>query len=255
MCPLPVASTYRRRWRSRRLAVLCGVIAIASLMPTPASAAASKVLVDWQMNEPPGSRTMVDASVNKINGVIGSAVQTGVVVSGATGYRWSDTKPDGYPPKPERLVQVNDARLNPGSRDYAVTVRFRTTHSYGNILQKGQSTTPGGYFKWEIPNGILMCLFRSRDQNGNLVGQKSVRSPSSTPLNDGRWHTVRCEKTADRVTMTIDGAVTVRSPIGYIGPISNTYPLTIGGKINCDQVNVGCDYFAGAIDFIRIETS
>ena len=72
--------------------------------------------------------------------------------------------PTAPPPKPERLVQVNDSRLNPGNRDYAVTVRFRTTRSYGNMIQKGQSQTPGGYFKWEIPSGILMCLFRSRDQ-------------------------------------------------------------------------------------------
>jgi len=249
------ARARRHRWIRRPLAMVSAAIVAAVVTPLPSSAVASRVLADWQMNEPAGARTMFDASANKINGSIGSAVQTGTTVSGAIAYRWSDTDPNAYPPKPERLVQVGDSRLNPGSREYAVTVRFRPTHSYGNMIQKGQSTTPGGYFEWEIPDGVLMCLFRSRDQDGNLIGQKSVRSPSSMPLNDGRWHTVRCEKTVDRVTMTIDGTVTVASAIGYIGPISNAYPLTIGGKSNCDQVDVGCDYFAGTIDFIRIETS
>ena len=54
-----------------------------------------------------------------------------------------------------------------------------------------------------------MCLYRSRDSRGNLLGQKAVTAPR--PLNDGAWHTVRCEKTVDRVTMTIDGTTVVRS--------------------------------------------
>ena len=32
-------------------------------------------------------------------------------------------------------------------------------------------------------------------------------------------------------------------------------PLTIGGKVDCDQVKVTCDYFAGDIDWVRIEAS
>jgi Laminin G domain len=194
---------------------------------------------------------MVDSSGNGINGSVGSAIQTGVTHAGATGYRWSSTNPNGYPAKPERLVTVPNDRLNPGSRDYAVTVRFRTTHSYGNMIQKGQSESPGGFFKWQIPSGRLMCLYRSRDRAGNLLGQKAVTAP--VPLNDGAWHTVRCEKTFDRVTMTIDGTTVVRSSRGTIGPIANTMPLSIGGKVACDQVEVTCDYFAGDIDWVRID--
>ncbi len=238
--------------RRRFLAVsaaLAGVIAMVS----PAHAAIDQPVAVWQMNEPAGSRTMVDSSGNGINGSIGSAIQTGVTYAGATGYRWSSTNPNGYPAKPERLVTAADSRLNPGTRDYAVTIRFRTTHSYGNMIQKGQATTPGGYFKWEIPKGMLMCLYRSRDSRGNLLGQKAVTTPF--PLNDGKWHTVRCEKTVDRVTMTIDGTTVVRSSRSTIGPIANTMPLSIGGKVTCDQVKVTCDYFAGDIDWIRIEAS
>jgi Laminin G domain len=240
----------------RRLTWLAPVLAfalVAVVACEPAEAAATVRLADWQMNEPAGSRTMVDSSGNGSNGSVGSSIQTGVTYAGATGYRWSSTNPNGYPAKPERLVTVPDDRLNPGSRDYAVTVRFRTTHSYGNMIQKGQSETPGGYFKWQIPSGRLMCLYRSRDSRGNLLGQKAVTAP--VPLNDGAWHTVRCEKTADRVTMTIDGTTVVRSSRGTIGPIANTMPLSIAGKVACDQVRVTCDYFAGDIDWVRIEAS
>jgi hypothetical protein len=221
----------------------------------PAYATATTTIADWEMNEATGAHVMADSSGNGINGTIGSAVHTGFVFNGATGYDWTSTNPNQPPPKPERLVQVPDSRLNPGSRDYAVTVRFRTTHSYGNMIQKGQSATPGGYFKWEIPNGQLMCLFRSRDASGHLLGEKSVKSPIGKPLNDGAWHTVRCEKTVDRVTMTIDGTTTVQSSHGTIGSIANNVPLTIAGKLNCDQVSVTCDYFAGDIDYVRIQAT
>jgi hypothetical protein len=238
----------------RRLALLAALLGLVTAVACePVDAAAGKTIAHWQMNEPPGSSVMVDSGPNAINGSIGGAVQTGVTYAGATGYRWSSTNPNGYPAKPERLVQVPDSRLNPGSRDYAVTVRFRTTHSYGNMIQKGQSETPGGYFKWEIPSGRLMCLYRSRDSQGNLLGQKAVTAP--VPLNDGAWHTVRCEKTVDRVTMTIDGTTVVRSSRSTIGPIANTWPLSIAGKVQCDQIKVTCDYFAGDIDWVRIEAS
>ena len=247
-----------RRAGTRLLAAaLSGILGVAILTPVlarPANAATPVLLADWQMNEATGAQVMVDGSGNGIDGAVGSAIQTGYVIDGGTGYHWDHTAPNQPPTKPERLVFVDDPRLNPGSRDYAITVRFRTTRSYGNMIQKGQSRTPGGYFKWEIPNGILMCLFRSRSQNGTLLGERSVKSPSWMPLNDGRWHTVRCEKTVDRVTMTIDNTIVVQSSRGTIGSISNTIPLTIAGKSNCDQIEVTCDYFAGEIDYIRIET-
>ncbi|MEO8424620.1 MAG: LamG domain-containing protein [Actinomycetota bacterium] len=262
----PETAGARTSVRPRRLAVrrvsvaiawmvLAGVLStILSVAAAPRANALSPVLLaDWEMNEAPGSQVMTDNSGNNITGAIGSAVQVGTFLDGATGYAWDNGSPTAPPPKPERLVQVNDTRLNPGNRDFAITVRFRTTRSYGNMIQKGQSQTPGGYFKWEIPSGILMCLFRSRSLNGTLLGEKSVKSPANMPLNDGVWHTVRCEKTVDRVTMTIDGTTTVQSNRGTIGSISNNIPLTIAGKSNCDQVEVTCDYFSGNIDYIRIE--
>jgi hypothetical protein len=194
---------------------------------------------------------MTDGSGNGIHGSIGSAVATGVTYDGATGYRWSHTAPNQPPPKPERLIQVDDDRLNPGTGDYAIEMRFRTTRSFGNMIQKGQSNNRGGYFKWQIPNGKITCLFRGYDDAGNRR-QRAVNS-GATPLNDGDWHTVRCERNGTTLTMTVDGRVTGRAS-GSTGRIANNVPLTIGGKLNCNQDTITCDYFVGDIDYVLIES-
>jgi hypothetical protein len=54
--------------------------------------------------------------------------------------------------------------------------------------------------------------------------------------------------------MLIDGVVTGRNR-NPTGPIANTRPITIAGKLNCDQAEITCDYFTGDIDYLRIETS
>jgi hypothetical protein len=231
----------------RRLVLL----AAAGLVAAACQPSGPVTIAHWEMNEGPGASVMVDSGPNGINGSVGSAVQTGVNLGGPTGYRWSYTAPDTPPAKPERLVLVPDSRLNPGTRDYAVTLRFRTTTTAGNMIQKGQALTPGGYFKWEIPAGRIFCLFTSRDGQGNLISERGVRAPRA--LNNGAWHTVRCERSQDRVTMTIDGTTVVQSPAGPNGPIANTMPLSIGGKSQCDEVSVDCDYFVGDIDWVRIE--
>lgn len=236
--------------RTRVVSVLAlGVVCAGAPMP-PAGAAATVTLADWRMDEPAGATVMLDGSGNGLDGTIGGAVTTGYVDGDTTGYHWTYTQPNAPPPKPERLIQVPSDLLNPGSGDYAITIRFRTSKSFGNIIQKGQSGSTTGYFKWQIPSGKLSCLFRGLAPDGSTL-TKSVSS-GTTLLNDGLWHTVRCERTVDRVTMTIDGTIT-RKALGPTGTITNTVPLTIGGKLNCDQVTVTCDYFVGDIDFVTIE--
>jgi hypothetical protein len=56
------------------------------------------------------------------------------------------------------------------------------------------------------------------------------------------------------VVMTVDGVVTGRNT-NPTGSIANNKPLVIGGKLNCDQVNITCDYFAGDIDYVKLQTS
>ena len=219
----------------------------AAVPPAAATSAATPQNVAvWPMNEPEGASTMQDAGPNGLSGKIGEAVATGATSSGSTGYHWAFTQPNAAPPKPERLVVVkDDDRLDPGRGFYSVTVRYRTTHSFGNLLQKGQAGAAGGYWKIQLPHGIAQCFFRG--PNGNL----GASSPD--PLDDGAWHLVRCERTSTGITMTVDGEV-VEEKEGTTGPIDNDRPLTIGGKKACDQVEVTCDYFSGDIDKIRIRT-
>jgi Laminin G domain len=206
---------------------------------------ASYRVASWQMNERGGARTMIDSSGNGLNGSIGREVATDLRIGGATGYRFPRLDPDTPPAHPRHLVTVPDsAELNPGTRDYAVTVRLRTTYQFGNILQKGQATVGGGNFKLQIPNGVLECIFRG--SNGTML----VASPSR--LNDGRWHTVRCERSDADVTLFVDGS-RVAGQRGWTGRIANSWPLSIGGKTSCNQIDVGCDYFAGDLDFVQID--
>ncbi len=49
---------------------------------------------------------------------------------------------------------------------------------------------------------------------------------------DGRWQSTRS---------------------GISGSLSNSYGVALGGKSRCDQVSVVCDYFAGDVDYVRIQ--
>ncbi len=216
----------------------------------PAGAAATNVLVDWEMNEGAGAHTMVDSSGHGINGTIGSAVQTNFQFAGATGYHWAFTSPTMPPAKPERLVTVWNSSLNPGSGDYAVELRYRTNQHFGNIIQKAQGGSSGGYWKIENPGGLLTCVFRGKNSSG---AWKRKVVDSGTPLSDNQWHTVKCERTATQLTLTVDGSLRDTAK-GSSGTITNTRPISIAGKYNCDNVSITCDYFTGDIDWVKIYT-
>jgi concanavalin A-like lectin/glucanase superfamily protein len=234
----------------RRLLTVTAALAGVLALVVPANAAINRPVGIWQMNEGAGARTMVDSSGNGLNGVIGTHVQTGVALTGGgTGYRFPYLRPNTPPADPEHLVTIpHDTRLNPGTGDFAVELRMRTTHSFGNVIQKGQAGSKGGYWKFQQPSGKISCLFRGS------AGSSTASAGSTVRVNDGNWHTVRCERTASTVTMTIDGVVTGRNR-NATGTIANTRPVTIAGKGNCDQVEITCDYFSGDIDYVRIETS
>ena len=61
----------------------------------------------------------------------------------------------------------------------------------------------------------------------------------------------RCARTSTGLTLQIDGSV-VATAKGSTGKISNTRPISIAGKLNCDQVTTTCDYFTGDIDYVKI---
>jgi len=230
----------RKRFGSSLTAAVVVGIAFAA----PASAA---TLANWQMNEGSGATVMVDSS-GHVNGTIGSAVQTNFKFGGATAYHWVFTSPTAPPAKPERIVQANSSTLNPNSGNYTVELRYRTTKHFGNIVQKGQAGSSGGYFKIENPNGRLTCVFRGTSSSGSFL-RRQVVSPGV--LSDGHWHVARCARTATALTLTIDGSV-VATAHGSSGNITNNRPISIAGKLNCDQITTTCDYFTGDIDYITI---
>jgi hypothetical protein len=208
----------------RRTLVASAALAAALTLAAPARAAIDRPVAVWQMNEAAGARTMVDSSGNGINGTIGDDVLAGTALSGGgTGYRFPFVQPNQPPANPEHLVRVaHRAALNPGTGAYAVEVRMRTTQSFGNLIQKGQAGTAGGYFKLQQPNGKISCLFRGS-------AGSSTASSGSVRVNDGR-------------------------NTNPTGSIANNKPLAIGGKLNCDQVNTTCDYFVGDIDYVKLQT-
>jgi hypothetical protein len=231
----------------RRILTLSVALAGVLLLASPGNAATP--VANWQMNEAAGATVMMDSSGNGLDGTIGSHVQTGAALTGGgTGYRFPYLKPNTPPADPEHIVQVpNKTRLNPGTGNFAVEFRMRTTHSFGNIIQKGQAGSAGGYWKFQQPSGKVSCLFRGS------AGSSTASAGSTVRVNDGNWHTVRCERTSSSVTMYIDGQRTGRNT-NPTGAIANTRPVTIAGKGNCDQINITCDYFSGDLDYVKIET-
>ncbi|HET8615445.1 MAG TPA: laminin G domain-containing protein [Actinomycetales bacterium] len=235
--------------RGRRAAVL-GVAAASMLgLSLPAAAVSAppgSTVALWQMDEGPGAKVMVDSGSAGLNGSIGGHVTTGVTYDGATGYRFPRLQPNTPPADPEHLVTVPDAPfLDPGDASfYAIEIRYRTTNKFGNLIQKGQSTARGGQFKIQLPKGRPSCYFKGP------LGR--VGAGAKSPINDGNWHVLRCEHTPTSTTFYVDG-VRVGRKNGQTGTIDNKVALTIGGKPNCDQIKITCDYFGGDIDYVKIE--
>jgi len=232
--------------RKRRFGTI-SVAAAALLASTSgaAGAAPDHEVALWTMNERPGATTMRDVTGHGFDGQIGRDVAVGIKFGDRTAYGFERLEPDTPPSRPGHLVIVPDhPTLDPGTRDYAIDLRLRTKDHFGNIIQKGQATVRGGSYKLQIPNGRVQCWFRG--------SATSVLVTAPQPINDGQWHTVRCERTHDGVTLAVDGSVVAKRP-GWTGAIDNTWPVAIGGKTQCNQVKVGCDYFAGDIDYVALD--
>ena len=231
------------------LVSMSAVVTGLALVPAQSASAVDAVTADYEMNEAPGTTVMLDSSGNGVNGVVDpTGVQSGATFDGATGYNWVRRPPAVPPVEPQRIVQVPDnPNVEPGNAaSFTVEIRFRTKEKFGNIIQKGQSASKGGQWKIENPQGIPTCLFK-----GSLG---RVATGAKTAINDNSWHTLTCVLTRTRLTMYIDGVE--RSHLnGNPGTIDNAIPMTVGGKINCDQVEVTCDYFSGQIDYVRITKS
>ena len=231
-------------------AAIGGATALACLalsVPGSATADGPVAVLDYQFNEAAGAKTALDASGMGHNGAIGSHVRS----NGS----WADW--DRHPPGEgvyygaDHLVMVPDERdgsLDPDGENFTIEFRIRTTDKFGNILQKGQARTWGGQVKFQQPKGYISCMFKSPSSRA------STRSKTFT--SDGQWHVIRCERTADKVELYVDGVLSnrIRKPSGTI---NNSKPWTIGGKFDCDTSlsTTGadsCDYFPGDLDYVRM---
>jgi hypothetical protein len=237
--------------RNRKMMVLGMLAPVALAAPlagvaqcNAAALAAPVVSLNLQLNDPAGSTVAKDSSGLGRNGAVGSHVK----MNGS--YAAFDRHPpdEGISYGLAHLIKVNDAAdgsLDPGNGNFTVEIRYRTTVSFGNILQKGQATTTGGQVKLQQPRGVMGCLFKSP------TGQAAVTS--KTALNDGQWHVVRCVRTPADVSMYVDGVLRNRI-VKSTGTINNTKPWTIGGKPNCSTTSGAdsCDYFAGDVDYLKL---
>lgn len=245
---LAIRQARRQMGRAGCVAGLTTALSLAT-----ASQAGAASAVSWSMDERSGS-AMVAAGGRGPNGVIGSNVRLGVAAMYGTGYSFPAPAPNRSA-RPARLVTVSNgiggAYLNPGSARITASVSLRTrgTGEY-NLMQKGQSGNPGGFYKIEVNNngrhpGRLSCTFGTRS--------RSFAVAYPTLVNDGRWHRVACTKSRTASGRLAIGVTVDRiSRTGYFGAasfsISNAEPLSIGGKHSCDGRSVECDYFEGSLD-------
>src|SRR5215217_7074703 len=207
----------------RRIGRVVGVVGLALgtvlALVTPASAA-SVTVGQWNLNEGPGATYANDSSGSGIDGRVGSDITTGVRYDGATGYRFPTWGADEV--RPQHLVTIPDSdRLDPGTSNYAVSIRFRTARDYSNVVQKGQGGTAGGNWKVEVYAGRVRCLFHAGNGTSVDVGSKAR-------IDDGRWHAVRCGRSGAWVSMYVDGTRQITRS-GISGSLSNTWEVAIGG--------------------------
>jgi len=219
--------------RTSRMAV-GAVAALASLvLAAPAAQAAPVNVLDLELNDPAGSTVAVDSSGMGHNGAVGSHIR----LNGSYG-TWDRHDPASTTYYgANHLIMIPDAAdgsLDPGTGNFVVEFRYRTTVKFGNVIQKGQNKDAGGQVKFQQPGGYMSCMFKSP------TGQAAIKA--TKPTNDGQWHVFRCERTPTQVSIYIDGVFNARIR-HTTGDINNKKPWTIGGKFDCDTSDptVGAD--------------
>jgi Concanavalin A-like lectin/glucanases superfamily len=147
------------------------------------------------------------------------------------------------------LEGFRDDSLNPGTRPLQYGASVLMTHGDladgANVMQKGYSVGGVSQFKLQVDHrqGHPSCVIA-----GNHA--RIYRAEPGLDVADGTWHDLQCIRTADRLTLTVDGVERAWVAVPPSLSIANAEPLRIGGK----GPNRGNDQFAGEIDnvFVRI---
>jgi hypothetical protein len=195
----------------------------ASTATVQANPTAAGTVALWHMDETSGN--VMKDSVGGHNGTIFSA-QLGLPGFLGTAYGFTRS-----------YVSVPSASdLNPVSSNLTVTLHVKTTSAPASpdwdLIRKGLYTTAGGEFKMEYqPSGQASCGFKGSSNYGELMAGPAI--------NDGKWHTVQCIKTASAIKVVVDGVPFSKAVT--IGSIANTDSVPIGAR-------PGSEYFQGSLD-------
>ena len=150
------------------------------------------------------------------------------------------------------MVVPDSNSLDPQASDITLTASVMVNgaslddDSY-DVVRKGLITTEGGDYKMEIKRvradptiGRLHCFFRGDPGS-------TVRKVARPDIVNGRWHTLQCSKSGDKVVATVDGKSFTRT--GSAGSISNDCNVMVGAK----KVKPFDDVFEGSMDSVSID--
>jgi len=209
---------------------------------TAAPALPTNIVGSYQFNETQGSTVLVDASGHGYNGVIGNKLTLD-----GTSHAFPYASPaDMFVRDHERLDIIDANALNPGTKDWSVTIRLAwDSPLLGdiNVTQKGQGKVAGGRWHMATPKGHIKCVY---EDNTGAGGE--VDSWAQPKLTGTGFHTVTCAKVSGKLQLIIDGK-TVDQGTKVLGPITNVTPMTVGGKLHCN-----CDYWTGKVDWLVVKS-
>jgi hypothetical protein len=123
--------------------------------------------------------------------------------------------------------------LNPGSSAFSYTVSMylpaTTTFTRDfSLVRRGSAKFAGAFYKLEMiytkSTGNMRLECAMRDSAGVLA----TVSTSGNTLNDGRWHTLTCARTATTISLTKDGVVHTNR--ARLGNLSSPEPLNFGAE-------------------------
>jgi len=216
----------------RRVLVML-VAAMCMAFVSPAAAAAA-VVGQWNMNELSGT-TAFDSSGNGQNGTLTNVTLGLPGSSGAAGdYAF------GFNGHSSKMIVPTSAALAAGNADVTVTMRIRTSVEPRTGDFDYDLWSKGGYQVELFPKngkGQARCKFNSTAANHHIQ--------AGPDLADGRWHTIVCHKSANSISVTVDGTTFTQAVT--VGALKTGKQAFIGVGSN------GVDYYNGQLDDLTVE--
>jgi hypothetical protein len=129
---------------------------------------------------------------------------------------------------PSSGVARGTGDMNPGARDFAMSLTFTVTaipagaYYSGNLMQKGRYGSPG-QVKLQVATahgGSVNCFVKG--------SSGEVLLPSGVRVDDGRWHTASCWREGSSLGLTVDGRT--RTDTFNAGTIASREPVRVGNR-------------------------